>query len=582
MGLLNALVRYLLHIDINAICEENESLKNSLCQEQHISKKKDSRLSQMETENKSLRREVANLKSRRTLLEGEVSSLRYKLGEIHEDIEPEEKDDKISIIQLDLWRIKLEEKTKEVEELRKELESAHKEYSLLANRLKALQRKYDSVKSDLDNIQQSQSEQLASLQSECRRLAGRLAVVNSERERLREQISFLLEKKSNRRQILKPKHNIQPPVYESEVSASANESGDTDNYANSIAGTSLNICDILQSIILYRNKHTSDIVDSLEECAMDNANNSYNVADILASLIRHRNKTLTNIISALQECENVVISDIADIEQPSSDGTYSIFSKNGKYGLLNGEGKKVLDVIYDKIEILPNNSVLYSDGEDWYLLGIDDSLAIYNDNDEFQINMLSEKYRIYNLTIKKNLYIGQKPIEFYLFDDKIFKFDKSSKVWTLWYSNDEILLSTSDDFQVTDDNQLKLLKDNLVLYIAPDGTISEETYIEEPAYVERIPLKNGYFIVKLVDGYWGIVDDEENYAVLAQYNMISPINVKYLRFQTGNLWGVMTIEGDILIDAKYHSIESYSNGEFVVTKENPLNSEEIITEKISQ
>ena len=104
--------------------------------------------------------------------------------------------------------------------------------------------------------------------------------------------------------------------------------------------------------------------------------------------------------------------------------------------------------------------------------------------------------------------------------------------------------------------------------------------MDEPEYLEQIPLKNGYFIVKLVDGYWGIVDDENNYAVLAQYNMISPINKKYLRFQTGDKWGVMNIEGDILIDAKYNSIESYSNGGFVVTKADSSKSGELISERI--
>lgn len=61
--------------------------------------------------------------------------------------------------------------------------------------------------------------------------------------------------------------------------------------------------------------------------------------------------------------------------------------------------------------------------------------------------------------------------------------------------------------------------------------------------------------------------------------MISLINGKYLRFQTGDKWGVINIEGDILIDAKYHSIESYSNGEFVVTQANQSKSGEQITEK---
>lgn len=147
MGFLNTLVKSLLHIDIKAIQEENELLRHSLSVEQMASKKKDARLSQMETETKSLRREIANLKSRRTLLEGEVSALKYKLKEVNGDTEPKEIDNRTSIIQLDTWKIKLDEKCKEVVELKEELTAVHKEYGSIANKLSVLQRKYDSVKS---------------------------------------------------------------------------------------------------------------------------------------------------------------------------------------------------------------------------------------------------------------------------------------------------------------------------------------------------------------------------------------------------------------------------------------------------
>lgn len=78
-------------------------------------------------------------------------------------------------------------------------------------------------------------------------------------------------------------------------------------------------------------------------------------------------------------------------------------------------------------------------------------------------------------------------------------------------------MSSADKIKITDDNQLGLIKDDAVVYISPDGTISEEAHIDEPEYLEQIPLKNGYFIVKLIDD-WGIIDDENNYAVLAQYD----------------------------------------------------------------
>lgn len=535
MGLLNTLVKWLFHIDIEAIVKENESLKDSFSEEQQASKRKDLRLSQMETETKSLRREVANLKSRKTLLDGEVSTLKHKLAESHGDSNSEEHEYRYTIAKIEAWRVQNEEANSKIEKLQNELISAHREYEDVTKKLTALQSRYNSVKSELDALRQGQSSDVIALQSECTRLSDRLAVITSDRDRLSEQIKILFENKSS-------KHTGPETEYTEK--------------RNTVNPISLIIESIRQDKII-KNQRIAEIVKALMDKKEADANRNCGISQIIDSVRQIkiiRNQKIAEIISTLETREDTEIPNVISEHIPD---TAEVLSQ------------------YDKVEVLPNNLTLYSDGEDWYLLGIDDPLASYNNNDEVKTTILSDKYQIYNLSIKKNVFIGQKPIEYYFFEDKIFKFDKSSKIWTLWYSSDEI-----DDINVTDDNQLKLIKDDIVLFIDSDGTLSEEAYMDEPEYLEQIPLKNGYFIVKLIDGYWGIVDDENNYAVLAQYNMISPINGNYLRFQAGNKWGVMSIEGDVLIDAKYNSIESYSDGGFVVTKVDPSQLGEITTEKI--
>ena len=173
MGFINTLVKLLFHIDIGAIQEENELLRQSLSEEQNASRKKDVRLSQMETETKSLRREVANLKSRKTLLEGDISTLKYKLAESRVDSHPEDNENKYSIAQLDAWRIKNEEAAQEIENLRKELNDAHKEYAAVTKKLSDIQKKYNSIKSELEALQYGQSTDFIELKSECRRLSDR-------------------------------------------------------------------------------------------------------------------------------------------------------------------------------------------------------------------------------------------------------------------------------------------------------------------------------------------------------------------------------------------------------------------------
>ena len=74
-------------------------------------------------------------------------------------------------------------------------------------------------------------------------------------------------------------------------------------------------------------------------------------------------------------------------------------NKDGKLGLIDRFGNLTLDVRFERIEILPNESILYSDGEDWYIWGIADSLADYNPNDEIRVSILSDKYLIIGLCL---------------------------------------------------------------------------------------------------------------------------------------------------------------------------------------
>lgn len=374
MGFLNTLVKCLFHIDINAILEENDLLKASLSEEQQMSKKNDSRLSQLETDTKSLRREVANLKSRRTLLEGEISTLKFKLGDAQEVSISDVQENNPSIIQLDIWKVRLDEKTKEVEKLKDELSAAHKEYEALAKKQSVIQRKYDSVRSELENLQQRQPIELTELQSECKRLSDRLAVVNSDRERLLEQLDILHNQNTRKRNELNAGQELQIIEGELGITTSIEDSRCISNKRNFATRSTITVCDILESILRYKNKQIPDIDTRLKDS--DNATYGYNVADILNSLIQHNNNTLTGILSALSGTESVVITDNEVPSQPVTNGSYSVISNNGKYGLLNGVGNNVLDTEYDRIEILPNDSIIYSDGEDWYLFGINDALAI--------------------------------------------------------------------------------------------------------------------------------------------------------------------------------------------------------------
>lgn len=578
MGFFNSLIKSILGIDLDAIKKENESLKNSLSEEQEASKRKDIRLSQLEAETKSLKREVANLKSRKTLLEGDVSSLKHKLAESRGDSTQEDEEYRYTIAKIETWRIQNEEAVGEIEKLRSELISAHKEYEVVTKKLAALQKRFDSTKAQLDSLQEGQSTDIATLMSERKRLSDRIAVLTSENKRLSEVIEIITGNKT-KTEDKKADNETTQQIGIGEIVQSIQSNAREQSLKNQRLG------EIISALQLPAKKLFSAILVCGDVHSLDNEK------EIIAEECSH-NKAIQELLRTNGAIEaffdgykwgfkygsQVVIEAIYK-DEPEIIGTNYKVCLDRKYGLIDKNGEYILNPKYYKIEVLPNESILYSDGEDWYLLGISDSLVEYNLNDEILSSILSDRYLIYNLKIRKNLYIGQKPIEFYFVDNQIFKLDKYSQTWSLWYSDEEKLFDQAD-IEVTTDNQLKLIKNGQVLYLSPDGTILEEGIIDEPEYLVQRPLPNGYFIVKLIDGYWGVVDDENNYAVLAQYDMISQINKKYLRFQSGEKWGVMTNDGDIVIDAKYNSIESYDDGSFTVTLNDPANSGKLLRQEI--
>lgn len=278
---------------------------------------------------------------------------------------------------------------------------------------------------------------------------------------------------------------------------------------------------------------------------------------------------------------SLVFIDPTFVEEPEIIGSYAKVCEKGKFGIVNRFGEVQLKTIYHRIEILPNDSILYSNGKEWHILGIIDSVAPYSDSDKVKVDIVSKEQGIYHLVIEKNLFAGQLPEEVYFFGGQIFKRIKSLAKWILWYSVGERMYSAQwDNVEVTSDNKLKLIREDGVTCLTLDGTLSVEPVTDEPDYIVRYSLSNGFSIVEKDDRYWGIVDNENNYIVLPEYDMIEPVNERFLRFQVEGKWGVMSIKGDVIIDAEYNTIDSFTGDGFYVTKPDPEKPWESLSGKI--
>lgn len=257
-------------------------------------------------------------------------------------------------------------------------------------------------------------------------------------------------------------------------------------------------------------------------------------------------------------------------EEPIIHGNLAKVCEDGKFGVVDRLGNIILSTSYEIVEILPNDGILYSDKKEWHIFGIIDSLASYDSNDNIKVERVSENSKVFHLVINKHLFQGQIPEEFYFSGEQIFKKDKSLNKWTLWSSNGIRTYGTSwDSIEITNKSQLKLINEDNVVYLSPDGSVTEETIIKHREYLVCEPLGNGKFIIKDVHNYWGIVDGQDNDIVTPKYDMIEILDKKYLRFQSKGKWGVITIDGNVVIEAKYKSIESSCEEGFNVSIPNP-------------
>lgn len=243
-------------------------------------------------------------------------------------------------------------------------------------------------------------------------------------------------------------------------------------------------------------------------------------------------------------------------------GDFAKVEKDGKYGVVNRFGDYRLQPDYTKVELLPNGYILYASKDDWYLFGVIDPLSSFAMEDEVVVSIISKLSSIYHLTIKKYLFKGQQPEEFYFVRNEIFKKNSSSGKWSLWQSNGERVMDISwDSLEITAEDTIKVSSNGRTQLLSLDGTI-----IEEQKYKSESKLPNGYSIVESFDGNWGVTDSNGIETITPQYDNIIAIDETFLKVQKGNRWGIIISTGQIITEPVYHSVDSFDGKCFVVTK----------------
>lgn len=246
-------------------------------------------------------------------------------------------------------------------------------------------------------------------------------------------------------------------------------------------------------------------------------------------------------------------------EEPEFVSNLIKVKENNKYGVLNRFGEYLLKPEFEKVEILPSGTIIYSDGRDWKIYGLIGNLSPYNQTDFTETWVDPTHDHVYYFLIHKNLYKNQPPHEFYFIGDNIFMKDPVTAKWALWYSNGTKWADISfDSFEITTDGKIKVTIEGKTQLLTLDGEI-----IEEQNYKTITPLADGYYLVETLENTFYIADNNKN-KLTDEYLKIEKISDEYLKYYKNGKWGLISSKGEILTIPNYFAILGFSDNKFEV------------------
>lgn len=208
---------------------------------------------------------------------------------------------------------------------------------------------------------------------------------------------------------------------------------------------------------------------------------------------------------------------------------------NGKYGLINFKGEKILDTIYDEI---------YS------LKGIKNSLVIKKDGNTGLCNN-------YGNIIADTIYKDIKPLG-NNYENGYCIVTAENKYGAIAIDKNIIIEPTYEDVKYIGSNQFYAVKVSGKVYLLDNTTktISQKGYDS----IENITGEN--IIIKSNNAY-GIVDKEGNQKVPANYEYLEYAFSNYYIAKKSEKYGVINNEGAVLKECNYKNIMYNKAGEFI-------------------
>lgn len=277
-------------------------------------------------------------------------------------------------------------------------------------------------------------------------------------------------------------------------------------------------------------------------------------------------KKVIGVIVAIAVIVMIIISIVNIVKNSGNNvtvNTYTYYTayENGKFGVIDNEGKTIIEPTYDEIIAIPNNSKPIF-------------ICTYDVNDEdstYKTKVLNEKNEeiltgydtveaIDNFDSKQNIW----------YEDNVLRVSKDGKYGIIDFNGQEILPCEYDEITALESvtNNFIVKKDNKV------GLVNEQGQtIIKPEYKNILTLEEGYkneYIIVNEDNQYGLISTTGTVLIEPQYEAVKYLkNSSLFAVKEDGEWKLINTEdGTILIDEGYEDIvEAKSENIIVVDSE---------------
>lgn len=240
--------------------------------------------------------------------------------------------------------------------------------------------------------------------------------------------------------------------------------------------------------------------------------------------------------------------------------SYYVSYENGKFGVIDNEGNKIIEPNYSEFIAIPNNSKpIFICTYD-----INDTEGTYktkaiNDKNEEVLTGYDKIEALDNYDSKQNIW----------YEDNILKVSKNEKYGLIDFEGKEVLACDYDEITA-----LNGVKGNILVKKAGNmGLVNEQGQTIIPVqYKNILTLKEGYkneYIIVNENNQYGLINTSGIVVIEPKYEMVKYLNSSSMfAVKEAGVWKVIDIgNGDVVIDGGYDDIIHAKSDGFVVVKD---------------